>query len=269
MAKTCVFCGKEGSLSREHIWPDWLSKMYLRKGDEKHTFGSRTHLDKDLVRDGTYERPGHLFSLRNRLVCQNCNNGWMSQVENEAKPIIVRMISGEKHKLSRDQLDILSFWIAMKAVTAEFIEKAESLEVTPPEERLSMMEARKIPSYFNIFIGVHSTGHNSAWFRHSWTMAYSPNGPSPPLEGRRRNAQSIAFIIGPIFFYILNVRLNGFIAKDMFNFGKLNNIYPSKRQFLRWPQKRLPRSETDRIAFMTQDYTESTQVMFIPELPEE
>jgi hypothetical protein len=267
VAKTCVFCGEQGSLTREHIWPDWLSKMYLRKGDEKHLFGSKTHLNKDLVRDGTHERPGHLFSLRNRVVCQRCNNGWMSKVESETKPIVVRLISGEKHKLSRDELDVLSFWVAMKVVTAEFAERAESLEVTPPEVRKRMMETRKIPDYFNISMGVHSTGHNSAWFRHSWTMAYSRSGPTPPLDGRQRNAQSIAFLIGPIFFYILNVRLDGFIAKDKFDFGKMSNIHPSKRQFLRWPQKRMPRNDSDRIAFMTQDFTESNEVMFVPELP--
>lgn len=251
------------------MWPDWLSKMYLRRGDEKHTFGSKTFLNKELIRDGTHQRPGHLFSLKNRLVCEKCNNGWMSQIENEVKPIIVRMISGGKHKLLRDELDVLSFWVALKIVTSEFVDKSESLEVTPWQERRKMMETREIPKYFSIFAGVHSTGHNSAWFRHSWTMAYSPNGPSPPLEGRQRNAQSIAFILGPVFFYVLDVRLDGFVAREHFDFGRLSNIYPSRRHFLRWPQKPLPRNETDRIAFMTQDYTESENVTFIPEIPKE
>lgn len=82
MARACIFCGKEGNLSKEHLWPDWLSKMYIRAGDEKHTFGSETYLNKEMVHDGVYERPGHLFSLKNRVVCQSCNNGWMSEVEN-------------------------------------------------------------------------------------------------------------------------------------------------------------------------------------------
>jgi len=269
MARACIFCEKEGDLSKEHLWPNWLSKMYLRKGDEKHTFGSRTYLNKEIVRDGVYERPGHLFSLKNRVVCQTCNNGWMSKVENDTKPIILRMINGEKHKITNAELNLFSFWIAMKVVTAEFAEKKEALDVTPLTERQEMMNDRKMPSFFNLFIGVHSTGHNSAWNRHSWTMSYSSKGPTPPLEGRQRNAQSIALMLGPIFIYVLNVRLLGFMPEKHFQFGKMKMIYPSNRHFLRWPQKPLKRVETNVIAFMSQDLTESEDVKFIPEVPNE
>lgn len=260
MARVCIFCRKEGSLSKEHLWPDWLSKMYLRKGDEKHTFGSQTYLNKKIVRDGVYERPGHLFSLKNRVVCQACNNGWMSEVENDTKPIILRMINGEKHKITNPELDLLSFWIAMKMVTAEFAEKKEALDVTPLTERQAMMNDRKIPSFFNLFIGVHSTGHNSAWYRYSWTIAFSPKGPVPPLEGRKRNAQSIVFILGPIFIYGLHVRLFGFVPEKYFQFGKMKKIYPSNSHFLRWPQKPLKRVDTNAVTFMCQNLTESENV---------
>ena len=89
MARKCIFCGTEGNLSKEHLWPDWLSKLYLRKDSESHTFGSKSYLNKKEVRDGTYSRPGHLFSLKNRVVCVTCNNGWMSRVEEETKPILL------------------------------------------------------------------------------------------------------------------------------------------------------------------------------------
>lgn len=254
-------------LSKEHLWPDWLSKMYVRSGNEKHTFGSRTHMNKEMTHDGVYERPGLLYSLKIRVVCQSCNNGWMSQVENETKPILLRMINGESHKIKDGELATLSFWVVMKVITAEFSEKSSKLHVTPVNERRAMMEERKIPNFFNIFLGVHSTGHNSAWHRHSWTMSLSPKGPTPPLERRERNAQSIAFILGPIFIYILNVRLQGFNPEQHFKFGKMIKIHPSKRHFLRWPQKPLKKIETDVIAFMSQDLTESHGVKFIPEIP--
>jgi hypothetical protein len=224
-------------------------------------------MNKTLVRDGVYERPGHLFSLKIRTVCCACNNGWMSKIENEVKPIILKMVNGESFKVKSEELHKLSFWVAMKVVVAEFAERNEPLHVTPEEERRAMMNDRKIPSYFNIYIGAHSINHNSAWLRHSWTMAFSKKGPTPPLEGRNRNAQSIAFVIGPIFFYVLNVRLLGFDPYGYFNFGKLKRIWPSKMQFLRWPQNKLEKVETDVIAFMSQDLSESAQVKHVPEMP--
>lgn len=269
MGKPCIFCESQDKLSKEHLWPNWLGKLYIKDGDEKHTFGSKSYLDKELKRDGVYERPGHLFSLKNRVVCESCNNGWMSEVEEETKPILLKLIGGKKQKITDAELKTLSFWVAMKVVTAEFAEKKESLEVTPLRERKAMMESRKLPSYFNIFIGVHSTDHNASWLRHSWTSSFSKEGPTPPLEGRQRNAQAISFMIGPVFFYVLNVRLLGFIPEKYFKFGNLKKIFPSKVHFIRWPQKRISRTETNIIAFMAQDLTESETVKHMPEMPNE
>lgn len=241
--------------------------MFLKSGNEKHTFGSKSFSNKKLTRDTTYERPGHLFTLKNRVVCESCNNGWMSEVEDLAKPILLKLISGTSCELSKNETSSISFWIAMKLVTAEFAEKAENLEVTPFSERKAMMEKRQIPNYFNIFIGSHSTGHNSAWLRSSWTMALSPLGPDPKLEGRERNSQSVSFIIGPIFIFVINIRLNSFDINANFNFGKLKKIHPSNRDFLKWPQKPLRKIQTDKIAFMCQDFIENPQVKYIKDLP--
>ncbi|GAB1263174.1 hypothetical protein [Aurantivibrio plasticivorans] len=268
MPKLCIFCEKEGKLSREHLWPDWLGKMYIRKGDEKHTFGAKTYANKALKNDGVYERPGHLFSLKIRAVCSKCNNGWMSGIENKTKPIILKMIEGKKCKISKEELEALSFWVALKVVVAEHANNKEDLSVTPSSDRRLMMEDKKIPNYLNIFIGNHSTGHNSAWLRYSWTMAYSPNGPSPPLLGHQRNAQAISFMVGPIFFYVLQVRVLGFSPERHFNFGPLLRIWPSKKNFLRWPPKRpLRKRETDIIGYMAQDFTEGKNTRYIPEMP--
>lgn len=143
MARSCIFCGKEGNLSKEHLWPAWLGKMYPRKGDEKHTLVSQTSMNKSLLRNTVYERLGHLFSLKNRVVCCDCNNGWMSEVEDDTKPIILKMLNGPKLKISNAELKQLSFWVALKIVTAEFADKKEQLDVTPLSERRAMMEDKK------------------------------------------------------------------------------------------------------------------------------
>lgn len=269
MAGICIFCGKEGNLSKEHLWPSWLGKMYLRKGDEKHTRGAQTLLNKKLLNDGTYERPGHLFTLKNRVVCQDCNSGWMSEVENETKPLLLNMIGGKEIEITYVDIQKLAFWIALKIVTAEFANKDENIYVTPHIERRVMMDERKIPPFFNIFVGTHSTGHNSAWLRHSWTMSYSPNGPIPPLEGRQRNAQAISFIIGPIFIYAMHIRLLDFFPEKHFKFGTMIKIWPSKNGYVKWPpRKALKKYETDVLAFMAQDFNESNAVKHILEMPE-
>jgi hypothetical protein len=145
--------------------------MHAKSGLEKHTRGAKTYMNKVIVRDEVHERPGRLFTLKNRVVCRSCNNGWMSKVESDAKPIILKMTEEKSCKISQEEIRTFCFWVAMKVVTAEHAERGEPLEVTPPYERLLMMEQREMPSYFNVFIGTHSTGHNSAWLRNSWTLA--------------------------------------------------------------------------------------------------
>lgn len=121
-----------------------------------------------------------------------------------------------------------------------------------------------MPSYFNIFISGHSIDHNSAWVRHSWTMAFSPSDPTPSMDGRQRNSQSISFVIGPIFIYVLNVRLVGFVPDKYFKFGEIKNIWPSKMNFLRWPQKPLTKLETDVLAYMSHELIDSDSVKHTP-----
>lgn len=265
MARKCIFYGKEGDLSKEHLWPDWIGKVFPKHKRQKHSRGAQTFINKKVLRDDVNERSGAVITLKNRVVCQDCNNGWMSVVESETKSILLKMINGPKCKLSQAELEKLSFWITLKIVTAEHADKKEKLLVTPFEERHAMMVERKIPPHFNIYVGGHSTGQNSAWLRHSWTMAFSPEGPIPALAGRERNSQAISFIIGPIFIYVLQARLLGFVPEQHFKFGKLKRIWPSKMHFLKWPQKRLKRIETDIIAYMALDLIENSK--HIHELP--
>ncbi len=209
--------------------------MYLRKGDEKHTRGAQTHLNKKLIKDGTYERSGHLFTLKNRVVCRDCNSGWMSEVENETKPLLLNMIGGKEIEITYDDIQKIAFWIALKIVTAEFANKDENLRVTPQIERRAMMDERKIP----------------------------------PLEGRQRNAQAISFIIGPIFIYVMHVRLLDFFPEKHFKFGTMIKIWPSKNGFVKWPpRKALKKYETNVIAFMAQDFNESDAAKHKIEMPE-
>ena len=102
----CIFCGTEGVLTKEHIWSDWL-KNYIPKDLLNYKAG-----DIILGRDGkpiSEKRRivgGDPKSRRVRCVCgsatylpkirrKGCNDGWMKDLQDLVKPIVLPLIRGE------------------------------------------------------------------------------------------------------------------------------------------------------------------------------
>jgi hypothetical protein len=52
-------------------------------------------------------------------VCENCNNGWMSQLENETKPILNRMLSDARFALPLVGQHVVTCWAIKTAMVFE------------------------------------------------------------------------------------------------------------------------------------------------------
>jgi len=107
---TCIFCGTTGKMTKEHIFPKWLQ---LHLGVKKDPLEISFYSEKpETVRTLTYNT--HV----NRNVCAECNNGWMSRLETEAKPILLSLIDNNiSHKFSDEQVHTLGLWIFKTVLT--------------------------------------------------------------------------------------------------------------------------------------------------------
>lgn len=109
--RSCVFCnrpivGTNGA--REHILPRWLLK--------------RLGLDKDFVQGLHSGIPWGKATIDTRiqsfsslvfgLVCSRCNNGWMSQLEAAAKPVLTGLMSESVDSVTLDEraMTLLARW---------------------------------------------------------------------------------------------------------------------------------------------------------------
>ena len=76
--RECLFCGNIGRLTEEHVYGDWLQKL-----------GFRGPGVRELIEDADLEnrilQEGNPFNKRLRIVCEDCNGGWMSALETAAK----------------------------------------------------------------------------------------------------------------------------------------------------------------------------------------
>jgi hypothetical protein len=129
MAKRCLFCPRTVD-SAEHLWSDWILK------DLKPVEPIQIKIGKTLSK--WVDNP----EVRIRCVCQKCNNGWMSDIENENKPHMLAMMNDKPLVLQPTKQKLLTRWAILKAMVldgssptrraAPFYSESERFEMKPP-----------------------------------------------------------------------------------------------------------------------------------------
>lgn len=144
----CIYCGGAG-LTKEHLYADWLREYIPRELDEHRTASTITfpHKSETKVRHQT----GDTHAKRLRRVCLKCNGGWMSDLQQVAKPHLVPMLEGRRTALSRNAQKIIAAWATMTAMTAEFVD--DEMVAVPQIERDYLRETHLPPRSWRIWIG--------------------------------------------------------------------------------------------------------------------
>lgn len=55
-----------------------------------------------------------------KVACVSCNTGWMSQLQQRTKPILLPLLLGQRVIVSRKQQSVLAAWVTMYAMVCEF-----------------------------------------------------------------------------------------------------------------------------------------------------
>jgi hypothetical protein len=105
--RQCIFCPNPAN-SQEHLWAEWLLKrepLHLQV-PVRHTVG---------------DQPARTINTPITIgwACTTCNNGWMSDLEREAKPILGPLISGVTLALNTNHQQRIAQWALKTAMIAE------------------------------------------------------------------------------------------------------------------------------------------------------
>lgn len=104
--RQCVFCGAT-PVTREHVIPEWIAN-YL----------SVNHMTVNVTDDAgrrtwtTVES----FNFVARIVCARCNGGWMAELENNARPLLLPLFDGTEVVLSIQEQGVIARWLWKTAV---------------------------------------------------------------------------------------------------------------------------------------------------------
>lgn len=119
MKHVCVFCKQEGKITREHVLPNWLSKLSSKK----------ITVTNEFIGDNPIHWDSLIFQHKAKIVCKECNSGWMSELEVAVKPILLNLLLLNKVTITRKEQAILSFW-AQKTVLMLNQGTPHSLKIT-------------------------------------------------------------------------------------------------------------------------------------------
>src|SRR6266568_2576585 len=116
----CAFCQQEATMTGEHIWSDWVNRLL---GQHKYITYRKDIYRTNPIPETYSQWITNGFNLRAKVVCKECNNGWMSDLENtHAKPVITRMVlSQEKLFLSEAERRSLAAFAFKVAVVADHL----------------------------------------------------------------------------------------------------------------------------------------------------
>jgi hypothetical protein len=227
--RTCIFCDSPVN-SKEDAWPLWLVRQF-GNSEKGIVEGQRGRQVPRIWRAGK-------FPLRTGNVCKNCNNGWMSDLENRVKPIMERFFLHEKVSLNpSDQLTV-AIWICKNAMVYETLRQKTSCFFTA-QERKSFRESFHLPLHSFIWIA------KVVGFAGLFCTASDLNGiVTESLDQVKAYTTTMAF--GPFVGQILNVKMSKSIHPNMKiaeglqpvpSDQTLIQVWPITSNMVSWPNK--------------------------------
>jgi hypothetical protein len=178
----CIFCGAL-PLTKEHFPGKWLREHFpafqgTRFGHIMEQAVGKLG-DKSVVPvsrwKGVLDRPGDFITTNLSLVCAKCNNGWMSAIQERAKPLLVPMLRCEwPADLTDAQRQQLAVWCAVCTICFEYADEAE---VISAEERLYVKEHQKPPATWVIWLGELAPTHSwDGYVQRTWALDLPDHG---------------------------------------------------------------------------------------------
>jgi hypothetical protein len=238
--KQCIFCDNPAN-SKEHFWPEWMHDLLPQLPDPRHNRELHEYHPKvGRSKSGVNDRPGGLQTIKIRVVCDACNNGWMNRIEREARPFLTQLINGAQISLNAVEMAVVARWIAVKCIVAEHA--TPNYELTPRADRVVLREHGVLPEYFRVYLINHKVAHGIGYVRHSLGLSLDGPPSDPPAWGTPKNVQTISFFLGRILVHLNAARIDNYSIESRYLLPQIWNecrIWPFQRPRMTWPRRPL------------------------------
>jgi hypothetical protein len=215
----CVFCGRQEKLTGEHAFPDWLRRAV---GDGGAQYGRRTsngHIDRWQT---------IAYSTKVNDVCNLCNTGWMSDIENSVRNLLLPMIrSGFSVTMYQGTLKSVATWALLRSLILSCVTTQDDL----PEDLYTSLEKTHVLSpRTSVWLGrLSGTDDRTAFFTGA---SLNITGTQPDTPDGWVATMAIGKVILRVF-VLLKDRESGPVTHGRFE-PYLLQVWPH-RQVAAWP----------------------------------
>lgn len=243
----CIFCGGE-ALTDEHIYAEWLKPYIPRTLENTTTYSSIVHQTRTEAK--AYSRTGDPHSRRLRVACKRCNTGWMSQLQEHTKAILIPLVTGTPITLDAYAQRRVAAWAAMAIMVAEY-DEPDKIAI-PTEDRDYLRGHRDAPPNWKIWIGHYERGDWVGHWLHNVlpVVAKKDAARTQTNEIPAPNTQTTTFVVGQLYIHAISSSFPKVV--DLFRFvgsasDKIACIWPGPDTAIDWPLRTLTDVEADRI----------------------
>jgi hypothetical protein len=154
---TCIFCEGGGKLTKEHVIPKWLGPVLLEaRPPTGRSLGGKlfTHRFNPGPNDDSPPREWSIdeVDLVTNSVCEECNNGWLHDLETKARPVLTRLVMGETADLSTDEQKTVATWSYRTALLFQLL-RAERVRAIPLDRFRELFALRRPPTEARVWLG--------------------------------------------------------------------------------------------------------------------
>ena len=255
-SKSCVFCRRPGNITFEHIWGDWTKRVVPRTSN-KHTEARVTVMSPGNPDPAEVRiRAGDTLDASVPVACGECNSGWMSEIQNRAKPYLIPLINTELCVLDHYAQSIIAAWIAMASMTGEYVSKSDERIGVRQCDRDWLKDTQTAPSNWKIWIGRHRpVSSDMRWVHVVGTILDADVLPATLSDADRRpNTQTTSFTIGELYFFAMSTPYPA--IANTWNWrtarrarGRLVQIWPHTSMGIFWPMPLM--TDADAASFGT------------------
>ncbi len=175
---------------------------------------------------------GDLWSQKVKCVCNSCNNGWMSQIQNRAKFVLESILippttSSAKFELIQSELKTIVQWISMTTITQDLAFGAHS--AISQGNRDCFYNTKFPPSFWKIWIGNYDGTGWTRKMRHTSGYYSINNGKWP--ETPNMHVSTIA--VPPLYMSVFSQQQDAvnYVCKH----PGLVQIWPNVPLSITWP----------------------------------
>lgn len=157
-----------GRRSKEHVIPAWLLLARGLSGIRLERVRKDANFKTKNVRGAHF-----VNGIRYGRVCEKCNTGWMSKLEDRAKPILLRLFDQKRLPiLTKSERRTLGIWTVKTLAMLNW--SSNFRHVILESELQEMNGGSQMPAHFSAYLAVNPQWQNIDWFETvNWTTIAS------------------------------------------------------------------------------------------------